>query len=255
MSTKIVRQKDLFEKGQRQKSSMAAVSEMHAMFDMDQTDTMKHLQQMISRSENQAGKKSVYSEELEEKQHVQETGSTQSNQLTEQMYQQIHDIGYKAAQDVYERKLRDIQSQVKNSDDIVRQMDQAYKETLTQMQFIRNEFENTLNSRAKEIIIRSCEKVLQTHLKDEAFVTDYLKTFINQFKEEQDVILRLSPDMYSRVEASFSMLESINPKIKLHIATDPTMQMFGCVIETENQRLDLQLDNQLNNLKNLIEGL
>jgi flagellar biosynthesis/type III secretory pathway protein FliH len=171
------------------------------------------------------------------------------------MYQQIHDVGYKAAQDVYERKLREIQTQVKNSDDKARLINQAYEDTIRQLQIVRNEFENTLNTKAKDIIIKSCEKVLQTHLKDPEFVQDYLKSFISQFNEEQDVILRLSPDMFSRVEANIPMLESSNTKIKLHVTTDPTMSMFGCVVETENQRLDLQLDNQLSNLKNLIEGL
>ncbi len=253
MSTKIYKQHDLFEKGQRQKSSMAAVSEIHSMFDMSQTDTMKKLQKQIVRSEINGGKKSVFAEELERKSTPQEQHS--NNQLTEQMYQQIHDLGYKAAKDMYERKLRDVQSQVKNSDDKSRMIDQVYQDTIRQMKFIRNEFENSLTLKAREVIIKSCEKVLQTHLSDPEFVSEYLKKFIVEFREEQDVILRLSSDMLGRVESSLKELEDVNPNVKLHIATDPSLPMFSCIIETESQKLDLRLDSQLSNLKNVIEGL
>lgn len=253
MSTKIYKQQDLFEKGQRQKSSMAAVSEMHSIFDMSQTDTMRNLQKQIERSTEGTNRTSVYSVELERKNAPQE--QLANNQLTEQMYQQIHDIGYKAAQEVYERKLNEVQRQVKNSDDKAKLIDQTYQDAIRQMQMIRNEFENSLNLKAKELIIKSCEKVLQSHLKDPGFVHDYLSNFISQFREEQDVILRLSQDMYARVESNISELEELNPKVKLHIATDLSLPMFGCVIETENQKLDLRLDNQLSNLRNVIEGL
>jgi|GEM_PF-3849578 len=259
MSSKIYKQKDLFEKGERQKSSMAAVSEIHKMFDMSQTDTVRELKHKIYSSEGASDFRSNFTEQMQSSASSASSNTianeTANNQLTEQMYQQIHDIGYKAAADVYERKIQDIQAQIRVNEDNKKKNDQAYRETIKNLQSIRSDFENTLNTRAKDIIIKSCENVLQAHLKDAQFVEDYLRGVINQFKDEQDVILRLSVDMHSRVSAQIQELEKCNPKINLHIAVDPSMSMFGCVVETESQRLDLQLDNQLSKLKQLIEGL
>lgn len=255
---KVYTQKDLFEKSKRQQSSMAAASAIHKKFNLSQTHEIKKLEMQV---QNSSGRGQFVTNILGTQSNYQGQSSSvtsdkgEGTELTEHLYQQIHDIGYQAAAEVYERRLTEVNRKVTNSQNEAKRVEELYKTTFSQLEQIRQQFQNSLNNKAKEIIIKSCEKVLQTHLESPEFVEQYLATFIEQFEDESDVILRLSADMYQRVEGRMAELEAINPSINLHLMPDPQMMFFGCVLETPNQRIDLQLDSQLKKLKSVIEGL
>lgn len=88
--------------------------------------------------------------------------------------------------------------------------------------------------------------------------TTILPLLQNQLKDisrRKQIFIRLNPDCYDNVQSQVSQLQQYCPKSQLHLVPDMTLTSYGCVIETESEIIDLQLDKQLNNLFQEFERL
>lgn len=73
----------------------------------------------------------------------------------------------------------------------------------------------------------------------------------NQLKEisrRKQIFIRLNSDCYDNVKSQVSQLQQYCTQAQLHLVPDMTLTSYGCVIETESEIIDLQLDKQLTNL-------
>ena len=88
--------------------------------------------------------------------------------------------------------------------------------------------------------------------------TTILPLLQNQLKDisrRKQIFIRLNPDCYDNVQAQVSQLQQYCSQAQLHLVPDMTLTAYGCVIETESEIIDLQLDKQLNNLFQEFERL
>lgn len=97
-----------------------------------------------------------------------------------------------------------------------------------------------------QVIRRIVEKV--TYQVFDVSNTGVLPLLQEQLKElgrRQQIFIRLHPACYESVMKQEQELKKYCIESKLHFISDLTLDEFGCVIETENEIVDLQINKQL----------
>lgn len=97
-----------------------------------------------------------------------------------------------------------------------------------------------------QVIRRVVEKV--TYQVFENLETGVLPLLQEQLKElgrRQQIFIRIHPNSFESVKTQEEELLKYCREAKVHFISDLTLDEFGCVIETENEIVDLQLNKQL----------
>ena len=88
---------------------------------------------------------------------------------------------------------------------------------------------------------------MQIDTKDESIV-EMVKGALRRSEEKKQILLRSPAEFISILQANSYQFEKICPNANFIFLEDPTIQSPGCVIETEDQIINLEVDKQLDNI-------
>lgn len=169
-------------------------------------------------------------------------------QLKEDAYKETYKIAYEEG----------YQIGIKEAKQVVSNETMEYIEDLKKYCFqLQNESRKYIDSLTDElvsVIKQSVEKVTFQVIKDPS--TTILPLVRDQLKEintRQQIFIRVHPECYEEIKNQEHQLKELCTNGRLYIISDLNLTLFGCVLETENELIDLQLDKQFVTLFNELE--
>ena len=82
-----------------------------------------------------------------------------------------------------------------------------------------------------------------------------IKPVIQQFKKVENVIISCNPKNYDYLRKSIYTIEKKYDNTKFTILEDENLEKNGCIIENDNQIIDLQIRKQLENIVNKLNNV
>lgn len=205
--------------------------------ELDLTTTKEQCEQLLTEAHQ---KKELILKEAEQ----------EVEQIKKEAYNEAYQLGYDNG---HEQGLN-LGRQV--SLDEVKQSINELKEHCFKIQAEAEQYMDEIVLDLVELTKKVVEKITFQVIEDSS--TTILPLLQNQLKDisrRKQIFIRLNPDCYDNVQSQVSQLQQYCPKSQLHLVPDMTLTSYGCVIETESEIIDLQLDKQLNNLFQEFERL
>lgn len=113
-----------------------------------------------------------------------------------------------------------------------------------------------MNSDIIKFIIDTSKKI--TGLVIDQHDENITRMIINALKELRNrelIIIKCHPENIAHINYNKHKLSEMCPNAVLSIVEDALLEVNGCVIETEKEKLDLQISKQLNNLYEILKEL
>lgn len=86
-------------------------------------------------------------------------------------------------------------------------------------------------------------------------IIQLIKPIIQQFRKVESIIITCNPKNYEYLKKSLYEIERKYEEVKFTIFEDESLDKNGCIIENENQIIDLQIRKQLDNIVEKILNL
>ena len=96
----------------------------------------------------------------------------------------------------------------------------------------------------KLVIDESSEKII-----------NMVKSAIEEFKNEDLIIIRCHPSSKTYLENNIEKLEEVSPNSKFTLLEDKSLEKNGCFIEGEAKTLDIQISTQIENIYNELKKM
>ncbi len=93
---------------------------------------------------------------------------------------------------------------------------------------------------------------IDTHNED---IMQLIKPIMKQFKKVGNVIITCNPKNYEYIRRSIYEIEKKYENVNFIILEDETLEKNGCMIENDNQIIDLQIRKQLDNIVEKIKNM
>lgn len=186
----------------------------------------------------------------QEKEILLKEAKDEIEQLKQVTYQEAYDLGYMKG---HEQGLITGKQQAKDTtyQYLTELKEHCFKIQAEGEQYIDG-IANDLLQLTKNIVEKITFQVIENS------TTTILPMIQNQLKEisrRKQIFIRLNPDCYNHVQSQIPQLQQYCPQSQIHLVPDMTLTAYGCVIETESEIIDLQLDKQLNHLFQEFERL
>lgn len=214
--------------------SLTSQKEMQPDIDSEMQEevcqTRERLDEMIKKAESQAAE--IISNAREEAESIKQQAREEGWQAG---FQEGRDSGYQAG---YEEAIQ--------SSEKMKEMARALLQNahLKSREYISKTKEEIINLAAA-----MARKIIHTRIDmDDECIVEMVKEALHQSEEKNQVLLRCPVEFISVLQANSSQFEKICPNANFIILEDPTVKGSGCVIETEDQVIDLEIDQQLNNI-------
>ena len=147
--------------------------------------------------------------------------------------------GYKSGWDEAARNARETQEQARAL------LTDAHRETRQYIARTREEIIQLAASMAKGMIRYSVD------VREESIV-EMVKNALHQAEERKQVLIRCPAQYVSVLEENVRQFQKVCPNANFAILEDPSVKSPGCIIETEDQVMDLEIDRQLDNIVNAL---
>jgi len=148
--------------------------------------------------------------------------------------------GYQSGWEEAARKTRETQEQARAL------LSDAHRETRRYIARTREEIIQLAASMAKGIIRYS------VNVREESIV-EMAKNALHQAEERKQVLIRCPEQYVSVLEENIREFKKVCPNANFAILEDPSVKNPGCIIETEDQVMDLEIDRQLDNIVNALQ--
>lgn len=79
-------------------------------------------------------------------------------------------------------------------------------------------------------------------------IMQLIRPIIHQFRKVESVIISCHPDNYDFVREELYLLEEKYEDVKFSLFEDDSLEKNGCIVENENQIVDLQIGKQIKNI-------
>lgn len=86
-------------------------------------------------------------------------------------------------------------------------------------------------------------------------ILQLIKPIIQQSRKAKNIIITCNSDSYDYLRKSMYEIERKYPDIKFIVLEDENLEKNGCIVENENQIIDLQIREQLNNIIKKINNM
>lgn len=192
----------------------------------------------------------LLTEAYQKKELILKEAEQEIEQIKKEAYQEAYQLGYDKGHE---------QGLSLGKQELLDQVEQSIKELKEHCFRIQAEGEQYIDEIVLDLV-QLTKKVVEkiTFQVIEDSTTTILPLLQNQLKDisrRKQIFIRLNPDCYDNVQSQVSQLQQYCPQSQLHLVPDMTLTSYGCVIETESEIIDLQLDKQLNNLFQEFERL
>lgn len=169
-------------------------------------------------------------------------------QLKEDAYKETYEIAYKEGYQIGVQEAKQVVSNetMKYIDDL--------KNDCFELQNESRKYIDSLTDELVNVIKQSVEKVTFQLINDpETSILPLVKDQLKEINTRQQIFIRVHPDCYEEIKNQEDQLKELCNNGKLYIISDLNLTPFGCVLETENEMIDLQLDKQFITLFNELE--
>ncbi|MGL4336755.1 MAG: FliH/SctL family protein [Turicibacter sp.] len=114
----------------------------------------------------------------------------------------------------------------------------------------------SINPMIADVIKNGIETIMMQKLEEgHISILPVVKEMIQQVSKRKQIFIRVHPNIFEEVRAAKSQLEEMSEATTFKVFEDIGLTAFGCLIETESEKIDLQLDKQLENLFSEIKQL
>ena len=148
--------------------------------------------------------------------------------------------GYKSGWDEAARNARETQEQARAL------LTDAHRETRQYIARTREEIIQLAASMAKGMIRYSVD------VREESIV-EMVKNALHQAEERKQILIRCPAQYVAVLEENIGNFKKVCPNANFAILEDPSVKSPGCIIETEDQVMDLEIDRQLDNIVNALQ--
>ncbi len=141
----------------------------------------------------------------------------------------------------------------KIADELIREANIYKKEYLNQKDNILNQTESDIVT----LVLNICSKIIgKTIDEDSEAILDIIFKGINSLNARESLTIRVSKEDYDVVEMSKErILAMANLVEDIEIKSDISLKPGGCIIETSKGNVDVSIDTQLKEIKNLLKEL
>jgi|GEM_PF-5481525 len=120
------------------------------------------------------------------------------------------------------------------------------KQTCLQIQRESEIYVDELIPKMMQLIKKSVEKVTMQVMEDsDTKLFPLIKSQLKELSLRKQLFIRIHPEAYEDIKQHEQKLQEYCVEAKIHFLPDPTLNEFGCVIESESEMIDLQLNKQL----------
>ena len=102
-------------------------------------------------------------------------------------------------------------------------------------------------------IARNITKLIIDESQDK--IINMVKSAIEEFKNEDLIIIRCHPSSKTYLENNIEKLEEVSPNSKFTLLEDKCLEENGCFIEGEVKTLDIQISTQIENIYNELKKM
>lgn len=203
--------------------------------DPEREDEFKNIKSQVDKMREEAEKQAESIVEQANKQ-----AQTIKRQAQEKGYQEGFEKGQgKGYQEGYEKALQDVKSIKEEARKLLMN---AHKESRQYIENIREEIIELAITMAKRILYR------QIDTKEESII-EIVKSALHEAEERKQIIIRCCSSSISILKSHLDEFKKICPNAYFTFLEDNALEKYGCVIETEEQVMDLEIDQQLKNIK------
>ncbi|MBC8590302.1 FliH/SctL family protein [Wansuia hejianensis] len=187
--------------------------------------------------------KSQMGEIQREKQKILTQAMEEANTIREQAQNLGYEAGFKEGTEKgYEKAIRDAQEEaeeIKNkAKELIVQSEEYIEEYLEENRKNIIQLAATMaESIVHETIDTSSEKLLLL-----------IKPILQQFNKGKNIIITCDPENEDYLKSRLEELKSINNDVNFVVLKDSSLEKNGCIIENEQQVLDLQISKQIHNI-------
>jgi flagellar assembly protein FliH len=154
-------------------------------------------------------------------------------------FREGHQAGYQTGYKEAAQKTEEMREQAKAL------LSDAHRETREYIGRTREEIIRLAASMAKSIIRYSVD------VREESII-EMVKNALHQAEERKQILLRCPAQYVSFLQANIYQFEKVCPSATFAVLEDTSVQSPGCIIETEDQSIDLEIDKQLDNIVNAL---
>nr|WP_306432277.1 FliH/SctL family protein [Wansuia hejianensis] len=178
-----------------------------------------------------------------EKQKILTQAMEEANTIREQAQNLGYEAGFKEGTEKgYEKAIRDAQEEaeeIKNkAKELIVQSEEYIEEYLEENRKNIIQLAATMaESIVHETIDTSSEKLLLL-----------IKPILQQFNKGKNIIITCDPENEDYLKSRLEELKSINNDVNFVVLKDSSLEKNGCIIENEQQVLDLQISKQIHNI-------
>jgi len=113
-----------------------------------------------------------------------------------------------------------------------------------------------LETESVKLVVETCEKIVGKQIDEEDYILSLIENGLNHLSYAHEVSVRVCEEDYEYVVANrkkiMAMLEQVDD---IAIKVDMSMSKGDCVIETETGIVDVGVQTQLDQVKNIFESL
>lgn len=162
------------------------------------------------------------------------------SQVQERGYQEGFQKGQeKGYQEGYEKALQDAKSIKEEARQLLMN---AHKESRQYIENTQEEIIELAVTMAKRILYR------QIDTKEESII-EMVKNALHEAEERKQIVIRCCSSSISVLQNHLDEFKKICPNAHFTFLEDNALEKYGCVIETEEQVMNLEIDQQLENIK------
>lgn len=161
----------------------------------------------------------------------------EKKQLQEEAWNEAYEKGQKAGREAGKNEYKQLIRQARDVIELSKKQFRAYVEKA----------EYTI----LELAIESAQAILHSEVSNnpEQYM-EIVKKVLKEFRNEQEISIYVHPSQYELLVEANGELAAVNSgETKIFIYPSEQLNEYGCVIESENMRIEAGIDSQLSQLK------
>jgi flagellar biosynthesis/type III secretory pathway protein FliH len=119
---------------------------------------------------------------------------------------------------------------------------------------LKEEYLSGVEADVKNLIVQISEKIVRQKLSEDESVLNLINDALGAFSDHDQVVIRVHPENYDAVKNQEESIKQEFPTLEINVLDDHTISN-GCIVETKDSQFDLQLDTQLEKLREILAEL
>ncbi len=163
----------------------------------------------------------------------------------EQHYEKGYSDGHKEAFEKLEKEY---------SDKLVNQRE-YFQQMLSELNAKLTEYESSFEKIVITLAIDLSEKIVKREIQRETVIPEVLKDSLKRVLGTNNVHVRLNPTDYEKILSDGEELASELDISKIKFEPDDTIEIGGCLVETEIGKVDARITSQLSEMRKQMENI